>query len=154
MKKRLFALLAVVLAMSVMLSGCTAEGLRDLLKDIYTEFQQGTVTKFEDMQYSRPDPDAIVSMAEQCALQAQTETDVDALMETIYDLYTLYYNFITNDYLANIHYYADLTDLYWSEEYSYCMNCSTTITAAMEQTLYDLAACSLREELEKEDTIL
>jgi hypothetical protein len=139
----------MVLAVSILLSGCSAEALKDFLQDLYAGFQTGTVTKFEDMQYTRPDPDAVLRLAEECTQQAQTETDVDALMETIYDLYEHYYSFVTNYYLANIHYYADMTDLYWSDEYSYCMAESNAISAAMDQILYDLAACSLREELEK-----
>ena len=145
MRKKLTAVVAMILLVCVLLTGCSLE---EFFYDLYAAFQLGTMTKFEDMEYVRPDPDAFSDLVEQCREQAKTETDVDALMETIYTVYESYYDYITNYYLANIHYYNDMTDIYWSDEYSYCMEHSNAISAGIDQLLYDLADCSLREELE------
>ena len=84
MRKKLTAVVAMILLVCVLLTGCSLE---EFFHDLYAAFQLGTMTKFEDMEYVRPDPDAFSDLVEQCREQAKTETDVDALMETIYTVY-------------------------------------------------------------------
>ena len=55
MRKKLTAVVAMILLVCVLLTGCSLE---EFFHDLYAAFQLGTMTKFEDMEYVRPDPDA------------------------------------------------------------------------------------------------
>lgn len=150
MKKRFLRLAALLLAAVLLLTGCYMPTLGDVMNKLYSAIQLGFVTPFDEMEYVRPDPDQFRQEMDTCMELAQTETDVDTLMESVYTVYGLYYDFATNYYLANIHYCKDMTDSYWSEEYSYCMEQEAQISAAMDQLLYALADSPLRAELESD----
>ena len=144
-------LLALCLALCLLLSGCTMPDLGDFWQDMLGAIQAGMTTPFAEMVYTRPDPQEVVTQAGNTEVLSQTETDVEKLMEEIYASYDLYYSFYTNYMLANIYYYTDTTDIYWDEEYNYCLDAATGVDAAMDSLLYALADCTLREELEKDD---
>lgn len=150
MKKRFLRMAALLLAAVLLLTGCNMPTLGDVMNKLYSAIQLGFVTPFDEMEYVRPDPDQFRQEMDTCMELAQTETDVDTLMESVYTVYGLYYDFATNYYLANIHYCKDMTDSYWSEEYSYCMEQEAQISAAMDQLLYALADSPLRAELESD----
>ena len=40
-----------------------------------------------------------------------------------------------------------MTDTYWESEYSYCLQNSGSVEAMLEEMLYALAACPLKDEL-------
>ncbi len=148
MKRRWTAVVALFL-MVAMLTGCME--IRDTLDDYYDMMQGGAVTAFSDMEYQRPDVDAFGQLLEQTMEQAKTETDVNELMESVYELYEAYYSFFTNYNLAQIYYFLDMTDTYWEEEYNWCSEQTSEISGGMDQLLYALADCGLREELEQGD---
>lgn len=148
MKKKWMALLAAVLAVAMLLTGCTAVGLMEQLQSI---LQLGLLTSYEDMEYTRPDMDTFRLELEKTMQAVESEEDAAALMESVYTMYGLYYSFCTNYSLANIRYCTDMTDIYWNEEYGYCLEYSSDISAGMDRMLYALADCPLREELEGEE---
>ena len=150
MKRKIMRLLAMLLILVLLLTGCDMQVFSDLFEDLYSTIQVGLTTHFEDMTYVRPDPDGFQTKLDHCMAEAETATDADALMTLVFELYELYYDFITNYQLANIHYYRDMTDIYWDEEYSFCLEASTDVSAGMDNLLYALADCPLREELEAE----
>ena len=151
MKHRLKRLGALLLVLALLLSGCAMPDLGAFWQDLQNALLSGMTTPFSEMVYTRPDPDAVVAQAEKTATLSQTETDVDKLMEEVYTSYDLYYGFYTNYMLSNIHYCSDMTDIYWEGEYNYCLDAASAVDGAMDSLLYDLADCSLREELEKDD---
>ena len=61
MRKKLTAVVAMILLVCVLLTGCSLE---EFFHDLYAAFQLGTMTKFEDMEYVRPDPDAFSDLAD------------------------------------------------------------------------------------------
>lgn len=136
MKKRVLSMLALWLAVVLVLTGC---GFLDLG---YTSFSQ--------MEYSRPDIGALRAAAEKVEKQAQEQNSVEALMNCVYDFYGLYNDFYTDYALADIRYCKDLTDIYWEEEYQYCMEAAAQVDALLDQMLYTLADCPLRKELEQD----
>jgi len=83
--------------------------------------------------------------------EAQSARNAAELMEQVYSVYELYYSFCTNYSLADIRYCTDMTDSYWNEEYSFCLELSSEISSGMDRMLYALADCPLREELEAEE---
>lgn len=142
MKRSVLKVLAALLVLVTLLSGCGAwNQFRNMM-------QLGMPVSFDEMQYVRPDVTVFRQELDSTLALAETETDVDVLMNAVYGLYTLYYDFMTNYSLANIYYCKDVTDIYWDKEYSWCMKKSTQISAGMDQLLYALADCPLRQELE------
>lgn len=143
-------IIALCLCLCLLLTGCNMlerTGLLDIMnqiqKDAYTVF-------FEDMEYIRPDPAVIEAALETCIESAQAE-DFAVLEETLYAYTDLYYDFYTNYSLANIHYCHDMTDIYWTDEYNYCMELATEISAGIDSLMYALADSPHREILETDD---
>lgn len=135
--KRIFALLLV---MALLLSGC---GLLP---------QPGPESvAFEDMEYTRPDMTRLDQVQQAVQEALDTEKPVKKLMDKVYDFYTFYYDFYTAYTLSNIHYSTDMTDLYWKEEYEFCLDASTQVDAALDELLYALADCPLVDQLEADD---
>ncbi len=141
MKKCFLSLIALCLAASLILSGCIS------LEDLFNDALRGT-TAFEDMEYTRPDVDGLEDKAEECLTLSKNTSDVDTLMEPIYEFYEIYSDFTTNYYLAYIHYSIDMTDSAWEEEYTYCSERLASVQAAGDKLLYGLADCDLVNELE------
>ena len=133
MKKKVLRLLTAMLVLALLLCGCSP------------------YPHFDEIAYERPDVVKLEQVLEETVLAAGTETDADKLMELVYEYYDLYHWFYTNYSLANIHYSGDLTDIYWEQEYNWCMEKSAQVDADFDQLMYALADCSLREELEAEE---
>ncbi len=134
-------LVAVALVLALLLSGCSS---------YWNALHLGTPTAFRNMEYTRPDMDAYRQALENTQKLVGTERDVEVLMESVFAFYELYYDFSTNYNLAQIHYFQNMTDIYWEKEYSWCMERSSEVSAGMDQLLYALAGCDLRKELEDE----
>ena len=149
--KKWTRLIAAMLIAVVLLTGCSAAGFSGFLNDIFTAISLGTATNFSDMQYVRPDVDAFEANLAICKEQAKTAKDVKSLMSPVTALYNQYYDFYTNYALANIHYCKNMTDIYWDEEYSWCLENASRIDSGLDQLLYALADSPLREALETED---
>ena len=146
MKKQVLRLVALVMAV-VMLSGCS-------ILERYLQFRglyDGGFTAFSDMEYERPDPEDFLNYQRQCIALAEAGEDLDALTDCFWDLYAEYDRFYTLYTLADIHYSIDMSDLYWSEEYDWCVEKVNEIDAGYDQLMYALAASKLRPELESED---
>ncbi len=148
MKRILTKILALSLCFCLLLTGCVDLG--GYFRELGTLLGV-TGTAFQDMQYIRPQESAMENAVD--AVEAAIEEGVDAeqLMERIYAAYEVYYDFYTNYSLANIHYYKDLTDIYWEDEYEYCLGLTAGVDAEIDQMLYTLADCPLKEELEKNE---
>ena len=151
MKKRMLRLAALLLAVVLCFSGCSMTALGEAMDRFLTALQVGTTVPFAEMEYVRPDLEPFRELMEQTMAQIPDADDADELMEPVFELYEYYYDFVTNYYLANIHYCQDVTDIYWSEEYSWCMENSSEVSAEMDQMLYALADCPVREALEADE---
>lgn len=132
-------IIALALAFSLLLGGCV----------MWTGLN--SYTSFSDMLYTRPDLTELKVAVDKVQEHIDDGSDVQALMDAVYEAYGLYYDFNTAYALAQIHYSKDLTDIYWEKEHAYCMEKSSQTTAWMENMLYALADCPLREELEQEE---
>lgn len=127
--------LALVLVMG-MLCGCAAS-------------EEIPLTRYSDMVYERPDIRAVEqALDEACRLGAGE--DARKILEAVYDFYDEYDWFYTNYSLADIAYSGDLTDIYWEEEYGYCLENSMAVDAALDELYYALAKSPVREALEAE----
>ncbi len=140
MKKLLIRIIGLVLA-GVVLAGCAdVDRITGMLADL-------KYTTFGEMQYTRPDLNDLRE-AKDKACQLAEEKDFDTLMDAIYEFNDIYDAFYTNYSLADIHYCIDLTDLYWEEEYNYCLENSAAVDAILEDLYYTLAKSPSRKRLE------
>ncbi len=147
MKKR--ALVAFVLALSLLFSGCGIVDLESWFGELDGIMEPQV--SFSQMEYTRPDLDALEQAAQAVEQKLSQKPIVESLMEQVYAFYGCYHDFYTNYALANIHYCKDLTDIYWEQEYNYCLEASAQVDARLDQILNALADSPLREALERED---
>lgn len=105
---------------------------------------------FSEMEYTRPDPDAILAAQSTCSDLADSSQRDDLIAE-LENYVTLFSNFATNYNLANIHYSLDLTDSWWEEEYNYCSDNAVTLQSGHDALMRQLAASPHRELLEGDD---
>lgn len=145
MKHRMLRLLALLLAL-VLLTGCSME-MPTHMKMLIASY---VPTHFSDMEYNRPDVDSFLAAVEICMADATGE-DFDVLAEDVTLCLLQYHEYMTSYNLANIHYYTDMTDIYWTGEYNYCMDYSSQVSAAIDQLLYALADSPHREALESDE---
>ena len=149
MRKRKWNLIALILALSVLLSGC---GAVMTIADLLLRFSGGgPVVSYSDMEYTRPDMEAFRDSLDNACDVAANGKNLDAILDAVYEFYDVYDAFYTNCNLADIRYSADLTDIYWSEEYSYCMEQSPTADAGLDELYRALARSPFRRELESEE---
>lgn len=133
MKKKCFALVALVLVLATLFTGC---GLITLPRP------------FSKMRYTRPDMavmEAKLTAVENILPEAKSASQI---MNQFYAFYSDYQAFVTNYSLAYIHYCQDMTDIYWETEYNYCLEQTTWVNASYDQLLYKIADCAFAEELE------
>ncbi len=143
MKQRMtLKLIALCLCAVFLLGGC---GIIDL-GGLWGEW-----VSFSDMQYQRPDMTAYSQAADAVDQALEEEVSPEELLSRVYSFYGVYHGFYTNYYLATIHYYRNMTDLYWEEEYNYCLTAATQADARLDQLLYALAASPHLETLESEE---
>ena len=140
--KRFVKILALCLAAALLLSGCNLWGL--------FSWDRETV-HFDEMEYTRPELDEYRTLLEECCTLAEEGEDLEELKETILAFFGAYSGFSTNYALADIHYSHDMSDIYWTEEYNYCLEMSTEVDAGLDQLYYTLADSVFREKLERED---
>ena len=145
MKKKWLQWTAICLVIACFLAGCTPVDLDALLG------QEQQIVAFKDMEYTRPDVSTLDTKSQAVLDAVEAGESADAVMEKVFSFYEDYHFYYTNYALANIYYCRDLTDTYWEEEYNYCLETGTKVDATLDQMLYALAACDIKEELEAED---
>ncbi|MBD9258625.1 MAG: M3 family oligoendopeptidase [Faecalibacterium sp.] len=72
--------------------------------------------KFNEMTYTRPDIDALLTRCRELAAKAAAAPDGDALVRLYYEQSEAFAEYNTAANLANIHYTCDTRDAYWKAE--------------------------------------
>lgn len=109
------------------------------------------IVKFEDMDYTRPDMDALAEICQASCGTALAGEDLDAVIDGVWEFCDAYDEFGTNYDLAYIHYQADLTDEYWRTEHDFCAGHAAQADALLDELYRALAASPLRHALEGEE---
>ena len=151
MKRALLKIVALCLVVVLLFTGCNSIAFSTLLQAVGQTLLGGAIVPFADMEYVRPDLEEYQTQLSSCMDGAKTDTDVDTLMEKVYAFYEVYYDYVTNYSLANIHYYLDMSDTYWQKEYTFCTENSSQIDAGLDNLFYALAKSSLKEQLEADE---
>ena len=146
MGKKITTIVAIILALCIVLSGCSIGEYFSLLGSYFF----GTVTHFDAMEYTRPDLDAFRQALENCCRAAQTETQLEPLLDQILEFNAAYDQYVTARSLAMIYYCRDMRDGNWAEEYDFCEAASTEVAAGIDRLYRLLAQSPLRESLESD----
>ena len=77
--------------------------------------------------------------------------DISEVEDAIWAFYDAYDAFYTAYNLSYIRYCADLTDLYWEAEYTYCEENTVQADAGLEELFRSLARSPIRQTLESDD---
>lgn len=141
MKTFLFRLIALILAV-LLLCGCS-----DIRKDLVYKLHD--YTAYSDMEYTRPEIEEMED-ALQGAIEASKADDLEAVLAGIDSFNTFYDDFYTCYSLADIRYSADLTDLYWEDEYRFCVQSAAMVDAGLEELYHALADSPCRVQLEED----
>ena len=152
MGKLKLRILALGMVLILLLTGC---GFGDGSRRVKTFLEQLSyrniaVYPYKDMTYERPDMQAFDRVLQRSCAAAADCDNLEDILDCIFEFYDAYDSFYTNYFLADIRYSADLTDVYWEEEYTYCMENYPAADAGLEQLYMALADSPLREELEAE----
>lgn len=145
MKKRIFPVIALLLAVSIFLGGC------GVLGSVLANVLFARTVGYDDMQYTRPDMTNIEQVLQESCALALEETDIDTVVDGIWNFYNVYDDFYTNLNLAFIGYCRDLSDLYWQDEYAYCSEQSATVDAGLDSLYRALAKSPIRDTLETDE---
>ncbi len=173
-KRKLLALLAALLTVSLLLSGCVfglpadvLDRLLDTTTETPTEAPTQTPTEtpipferdaeplfdavsFDEMQYERPDREALCN--ELADVQALVEQGgaLDEVLDAFDAAYNDYLVFDTMASLAYIHYTLDLEDTFYTEENSWFDEQSPLVSQALEKCYIAMSQSPLRDDLEDE----
>lgn len=141
-------LVAFCLLLAVLLAGC------DLIRFSKLDAFLNPATigvAYEDITYTRPDMEELEQLLEQVCAEAEKGTDLDAVVSGIEAYYEAYDLFVTNNNLACLNYYADLTDTYWEEEYQFCSDNYSAADSGLDTLYRALAKSPLRQQLESDE---
>ena len=135
-------LLALLLILTALLTGCGGSAARTNGEDGLYRSGDYELTAFDKMTYTRPDMDALealFSATTQCAQEASAgdRSKLTDLLERCWDAYDEFY---TMETLAMLHNDIDRSDAYWEEEYSFCWEHDVLLEQWLDETLIACAA--------------
>ena len=139
-------LIALVVALALLLSGCSLQGPAMLMNML----SRYTTVSYSDMEYTQPDIGELREALD-AVMESAGGTDFDQLESDLITYSYLYQDFYTNYFLADIRYCTDVTDIYWTDEYNYCMELCAEVDAGMDRLMYALADSVHREKLETDE---
>ena len=149
--KRLLRILAAVLVLALLLGGCDF-GMDDFqVLELRRYYQQMCTVDLEDMEYRRPSMSDLQQALDQACATAMDAKNLDEIFDEIYNFYDEFDWFYTCYFLADLRYCADLRDIYWEEEYNYCVEQAPVAEAALDTLYRTLAKSPFRAELESEE---
>ena len=104
---------------------------------------------FSQMEYVRPDTEAIQEGFAAAADLARLGAEPEEILGAYYDAYDDYYEYYTMEALAQVRYSINTNDSWYKEEYDFCQNEQPEIEEALETFLKAAAESDQKEALEK-----
>ena len=142
MKKKTAKVLALLLALSLLLGGCSPAA-----EEAAGGLAPGE--SFEDLEYSRPD---IAEMEEAVARLQESLGKISlpsTLRKQIEDCYDFYYHYDTMFSLADIRNCQDLSDRFYQEEYAWCLENRPRVRQLMDSMYLGCARSMYAPLMEK-----
>lgn len=132
----------LLLAVCLLVSGCWRP------HNYIPQVDRTKYTLFSEMVYERPSVAAFDAQLQEIQRRIDEGRSLAYLIYAIDEFLTLYYDFYTNSYLAEIYYWKDLTDTHWEAEYTFCAEMTTQVENLLDEMYRKLAASEYREKLE------
>lgn len=104
--------------------------------------------RFEYIEYEHPDTEALFNAFDTATLAVTDGHSADEVLELFYDAYDLYYHFYSMKTLANVRYYAEMSNEYYKEEYEFCEQVAPDVSEKLERFLKACAKSPMKAELE------
>ena len=133
-------LLAVLLALALLLTGCS---LLTADRDGYVD-----MAPFDEMRYERPDLDAALADADALIASLGSGMKLRDATDALDQLFAEFYHMRTMETLSTIRSDSDVTDAYYSEEYAFCSDAVITYRSKLEEVFAACAASDLRKDLD------
>lgn len=154
-------LLTLILAMSVLLSGCMADGsrYRAIMEKWFSDSREKSelsvpqydaadgLVSFSKMEYERPDADAITQRLSDIGFKMRTcdsFKELKPLIEEMESLYDWYYTMLN---LAQIYHKTDMSDTFWAEECVYLAENEPSLTSEYDSCYVFLYDSVYREQV-------
>lgn len=159
--KQILGLLLAAVLLLTLLAGCgrldalrTKRGGSGLPERMnYSGTAPIDMVKFSEMEYTRPDVDAMLRHMDDLIKALDTRTneddDVDASLNALDAIYGEQYTFMTMRTLAMIRSDIDQTDKQWLEESRYCEQMTIELSQKREELMYACAASEQHDALEE-----
>ena len=115
-----------------------------------TAFGDGipTGTSFSEMEYVRPDSDGIVIAAAAVIEAVENGENAAGIEERLSTFFAEYYYFCTMSTLARVRYFQNMSDEFYTQEYTACSEMSGTVEMVAELVYVACARCSYAKTLE------
>lgn len=139
---------ALILLLSLVLSACSMTPEKGNRGVGQLTGQTEREPTFQEMVYTRPDVDALKEAEQEVCSESMSQTDVQALLETLFFYYNQVKHCQTMYHLADIRHSLDLSDQYYKEEYGFCSQFMNQVSESMDTVCRALAQSPVREELE------
>ena len=148
MKKNWGKLVALLLSLTMLLSGCN---YLESFQNRYDPVSGQVIISYDDMKYVRPDMEEIrLSFQDACDVISRSSL-VSEVVDAIYRFYDSYDLFFTYYNMAYIEYCCNIADTYWEEEYNFCLSNSTTVESYLEQLYQKVAKSNFKTALETDE---
>ena len=135
-----FRLLALLLALVMLLSGCSFLSAE---RDAYV-----SMVPFDEMRYERPDLDAALADADDLIASLGRGMKLRDATDALDALFTEFYHMRTMETLATIRSDSDVTDAYYSEELAFCSDAVITLRGKLEEVFAACAASDLKDDFD------
>ena len=110
----------------------------------------GVPVHFSMMNYESPDLDRIAEHIDTAISAVENNRSYSEICSALDVCTDDYYDFSTAYALAEIHSCRDMTDEYWAEQYSLCLEAESLVEQYFDELYYACAACKKAERLERE----
>ena len=135
-----FRLLALLLALVMLLSGCSFLSAE---RDAYV-----SMVPFDEMRYERPDLDAALADADDLIASLQSGMKLREATTALDSLFLTFTHMRTMETLSTIRSDSDVTDAYYSGELAFCSDAVITFRGKLEEVFAACAASGLKKELD------
>ena len=137
MRRAAWRIAALILALAVLLGGCSFS---------LSVQEDADMVSFDRMEYVRPDLEAMQTLFDRTRSLAEAagEEDADELNGLLEQCWQSYEDFYTMQTLAMLRSDADLTDEEYADEYTFCWNSAVQVEQWLDQTLTACAASRAR----------
>ena len=119
-------------------------------REDWAEIRLEAAENFDEIEYVRPSTETLRSLVDELETLISENAGFDTVTEKLDEIYEAYYHFETMYVLADIRNCLDLTDSFYAEEYSVCMDLGATVDDILDEMYYACGESKYAGKLEEE----